>query len=47
MNGFDAYKTYLGIKLHFTKKDYDFHRFDGKTKATLESFEKRNDNVDL
>ena len=43
MNGFDAYKTYLGIKLHFTKKDYDFHRFDGKTKATLESFEKRND----
>ena len=43
MNGFDAYKTYLGIKLHFTKKDYDFHKFDGKTKATLESFEKRND----
>ena len=43
MTGFEAYKTYLAIKLHFTRKDYDYHKFDGHTRATVESFEKRND----
>ena len=43
VNGFEAYKIYLAIKLHFLKEDYDYHKFDGHTKATVESFEKRND----
>jgi len=43
MNGFDVYKLYLAIKLHFTKDNYNFFTFNGKTRTTLESFEKRRD----
>ena len=41
--GFDSYKLYLGIKLHFHSKDYDFNQYNGKVKAELSSFLKRND----
>ena len=32
MNGFEVYKIYLAIKLHFTSKNqsYDYHRHAGK-----------------
>ena len=45
MNGFEVYKIYLAIKLHFTSKarSYDFHRHLGKTTARLETFTKRRD----
>ena len=37
MNGFEIYKVYLAIKLHFTSKNrsYDFHRHGGRTTAKL------------
>ena len=41
--GFDVYKTYLAVKLHFTTKSYDYVKYDGKVNATLESFTKRRD----
>jgi hypothetical protein len=34
---------YLALKLHFTKDDYDYFRFNGKTRASQGSFDKRND----
>ena len=40
--GYDAYQLYLGIKLHFYS-DYDFVKYNGKVKADLPSFLKRND----
>ena len=40
--GFDAYKTYLALKQHFTS-DYDFFKYNGKVRANVESFLKRND----
>ena len=45
MNGFEVYKVYLAIKLHFTSKDqsYDFHKHNGRTTARLETFTKRRD----
>ena len=45
MNGFEVYKIYLAVKLHFTSKgrSYDFHRHLGKTTARLETFTKRRD----
>jgi T4 gene Gp59 loader of gp41 DNA helicase/T4 gene Gp59 loader of gp41 DNA helicase C-term len=43
LTGFQAYQMYLGIKLHFTSPKYDYFKFQGKTKAKVESFEKRND----
>lgn len=41
--GFDAYQLYLGIKLHFHSKDYDFVKYNGVVKAELPSFLKRKD----
>ena len=43
MNGFEVYKIYLAIKLHFTskKQSYDFHKHLGRTTARLETFTKR------
>ena len=45
MDGFEVYKVYLAIKLHFTSKNrsYDFHRHSGRTTARLETFTKRRD----
>ena len=45
MNGFEVYKIYLAIKLHFTSKNqsYDFHKHNGRTTAKLETFTKRRD----
>ena len=43
MTPFDVYKTYLGLKNHFTKDKYDYHRYNGKTRASLQSFYKRKD----
>jgi len=40
--GFDAYKTYLALKRHFTS-DYDYFKYHGKVRAGVESFLKRND----
>ena len=40
---FDCYKSYLGLKNHFTKDKYDYHRYGGKSRASLESFYKRKD----
>jgi|TARA_R100000030_G_scaffold29991_1_gene22077 hypothetical protein len=40
---FDAYKSYLGLKNHFTKPKYDYHRYGGKSRATIQSFYKRRD----
>jgi len=43
MTPFDAYKTYIALKNHFTKDNYDYHRYLGKTRASLQSFYKRKD----
>ena len=40
--GFDVFRTYLAVKLHFTS-DYDYFEFDGKVNAKLDTFTKRND----
>ena len=43
MTPFEAYKSYLGLKNHFTKPKYDYHRYGGKSRATIQSFYKRRD----
>jgi hypothetical protein len=40
---FEAYKKYLAIKSHFTRRDYDYFKYNGKVKATFPTFEKRKD----
>lgn len=41
--GFDVFKTYLGIKLHFTTDTYDWFKYEGKVNCKLDTFTKRND----
>lgn len=40
---FETYKTYLSIKSHFTNRKYDFFKYGGKSRASVESFNKRRD----
>lgn len=43
MTPFDAYKTYLAFKNHFSKPKYDYFKYAGKSRASIESFNKRKD----
>jgi len=43
LNGYDLYCTYQAIKLHFTSENYNFFHYDGKTKVSVEAFQKRRD----
>lgn len=43
MDAFDAYKSYLAIKSHFTTKHYDYFKYNGQVKAKRESFDCRKD----
>ena len=40
---FDAYRCYLSLKNHFTKDHYDYHKYRGKTRATVQAFYKIKD----
>jgi len=43
LNGYDLYCTYQAIKLHFTSEQYNFFHYDGKTKVSVDAFQKRRD----
>jgi len=40
---YEAFVTYLALKSHFTSKDYDYFKYNGKVRTSLESFENRRD----
>ena len=41
----DVYKTYLAFKNHFTKKSYNYFKYGGKSKASVQAYNKRKDNL--
>jgi hypothetical protein len=43
MDAFQAYKIYLALKNHFNSKNYDYFKYNGRTRASHTSFEKRSD----
>lgn len=43
LSAYETYCLYLAIKSHFTTQSYDYHKYQGKVKATKESFEIRKD----
>ena len=43
MMPFDAYRSYLSLKNHFTKDKYNYHKYCGKSRATVQAFYKRKD----
>ena len=40
---FEAYKKYLALKSHFTNPKYDYFKYQGRVKATPDTFETRKD----
>lgn len=45
MDGFEIYRTYVAVKLHFTSESYDYVEKSGRTRVTQKSFENRRDRV--
>ena len=43
MTGFEVYKMYLALKLHFTSDTYDYFQYGGNAKASQVSFDQRRD----
>ena len=43
MTPFDVYTCYLSFKNHSTKLNYDYLKYNGKTRTTVASFNKRKD----
>ena len=43
MQPVDVYLMYCAMKAHFSRKDYDFFKYGGKTKVSRDSFWKRKD----
>jgi hypothetical protein len=43
LNGYDLYGLYQAIKLHFTSEKYNFFQYDGKTRVSIDAFQKRRD----
>jgi hypothetical protein len=43
MDGYSTYSLYQAIKLHFTSESYNFFQYDGKTRVSIDAFQKRRD----
>ena len=43
MTGYEAFSLYESIKLHFTKDNYDFFKYNGKSNISITTFENRKD----
>ena len=42
-HGFDVYKCYLAMKLHFSKPEFDYFLYEGKVRANETTYQQRND----
>jgi hypothetical protein len=43
MTGYEAFCLFQSLKLHFTSDSYDFFKYGGKIKTSLDAFDKRKD----
>jgi hypothetical protein len=43
MNGYDAYKTYQAVRLHFVNNDFDYFKYGGNSKTSELAFNARKD----
>jgi len=43
VTGFEVYKMYLALRMHFTKEHYDYQKYRGKVNASEKAFEERRD----
>lgn len=45
MSAFECYKEYVALKNHFTQPSYDYHKYNGKSRASPATFEARKDKL--
>lgn len=45
MSAFEVYKDYLALKNHFSNKNYDYFKYKGKVRTSVDSFNKRKDKI--
>ncbi len=43
MNSFQVYSTYVALKTHFSRKTYDYFKYQGSVKTTEKAYSKRPD----
>ena len=43
MTGYEAFEIYHTLKLHFTTASYDYFKYGGKSKISIQAFENRKD----
>lgn len=43
ITGYDAFSLYTSLKLHFTTDSYDYFKYLGKVKTSVDAFENRKD----
>jgi hypothetical protein len=43
ITGYETFGLYQAIKLHFSTDSYDFHKYGGKSKISVDAFENRKD----
>ena len=43
MDAFEAYKVYVALKNHFNSKTYDYFKYNGRTRASKTTFDRRSD----
>lgn len=43
MNPYEVYVTYLALKRHFSSEAYDFFKYQGKIRCSMETFKKSKD----
>jgi hypothetical protein len=45
MSAFDVYKEYVALKNHFNKSEYDYFKYNGKSRTKVDTFNKRKDRI--
>jgi len=43
ITGYEAFSLFQSLKLHFTSDSYDFFKYGGKVKTSIDAFDKRKD----
>jgi hypothetical protein len=45
VTSFDTFKLYISLKNHFTQKKYNYFKYNGKSRTSQDSFDKRKDKI--
>jgi len=46
-SAYKAYQTFIALKQHFSKNNYDYFKYNGRTKSNINSFRTKKDNFKI